>query len=70
MEVSGCTCGNPPDVIAVIADVNGDNRQIIKSLQSDKNRENNIKTIYKCQSVGGLFAKQNELCRQCCYQHW
>ena len=70
MEVSGCTCGNPPDVIAVIKDVNGDNRQIIKSLQSDKNRENNIKTIYKCQSVEGLLAKQNELCRQCCYQHW
>ena len=37
---------------------------------ADKDRKNNIKTVYKCQSVGGLLARKNELCRQCCHQHW
>jgi hypothetical protein len=42
----------------------------IRCSKCGKNRMNNIKTVYKCQSVGGLLAKQNELCRQCCRQHW
>ena len=37
---------------------------------ADKNRKNDIKKVYKCQRVRGLLAGKNELCRQCCRQHW